>query len=173
MNKGKVIESGRHVDLMSKENGAYATLMRLQQSLPEPDAVEMRNSNLDTDVTLYMGQDPSRAPARQNVHENGDHDSHLDTASTISMDETFSINTTNVFDTDAGLLGTVCPGLKLHAQAILILMSELRAAEYESCRQNVSKLSQGQSDACLGFSREELLVDVVALADFNSMPHLL
>lgn len=159
MNKGKVIESGRHVDLMSKENGAYATLMRLQQSLPEPDAVEMRNSNLDTDVTLYMGQDPSRGPARHHVHENGDHDSHLDTASTISMDETLSINTTNVFDTDAGLLGTVCPSIKLPAQAGLILMFELRAAGHKFCQQIVSNFSQAQSGAYLGSYRDKLFLD--------------
>ena len=155
MNKGKVIESGRHVDLMSKENGAYATLMRLQQSLPEPDSVEMRNSNLDTGVTLYMGQDPSTVPARHHAHENGDYDSHMDTASTISMDET-SINTTNVLDTDAGLLGTVRSGLQHHAQAGLSLWFEPGAAGLESCHQHVSKFSQAQGDTCLGFFTDEL-----------------
>ena len=106
MSKGKVIESGRHVDLISKQNGSYATLMRLQQSLPEPDSVEMRNTNLDTVTTLYMGQDGSTLPARRN-HEAGDNNTHMETAGTISVDDTQSVITTNVFDTDAGLLGTV------------------------------------------------------------------
>ena len=104
MSKGKVIESGRHVDLMSKDGGAYATLMRLQQSLPEPDSSEMRNQQLDTATTLYMGQ--ANGADFADMQEGFQAESQLDTSSTISYDDNKSMDT-SIFGTQAGLLGTV------------------------------------------------------------------
>ena len=123
MSKGRVVESGRHVDLMSKEKGAYATLMRLQQSLPEPDTGEMKNANLDTATTLYMGQDGQpRRPNRTGSLDSLDGaDSQLDTSSTISLDHDSlnnTLSTLGTLDTDAGLLGTV--RIKAHCQIVCL-----------------------------------------------------
>ncbi len=125
MSKGKVVESGRHVDLMSKENGAYATLMRLQQSLPEADATDMKNPNLDTATTLYVGQEGAGGHTRTrnaSIDYDGE-DSQLDTSSTISMDE--SLTTIGTLDTDAGLLGTVRPFFILFVLFLVIYTTDL------------------------------------------------
>ncbi len=50
--KGKIVEQGNHAELVARPNGAYATLVRLQQSAPAVDTKPRKEVDGEADFAL-------------------------------------------------------------------------------------------------------------------------